>query len=324
MSTAQVLSLYQPIREDLLQVREDIRSASAVDFPELSEILGHVLNSTGKGTRPAITILASKFHPHDEQLPKFMASAVELLHIATLVHDDTVDKAAIRRGKATVSSLWGENAAVLVGDYLFAKSATCVCSTENVRVIRIFSETIMHLASGELKERFSAYDWTADRDQYWDRIRQKTASLFTTSAETGAILSGASETIIDAFHTYGHSLGMAFQIVDDILDFQGTESEVGKPVGNDLAQGVLTLPAILLQERYPNDNPIKALFQNPSDEGALKRAVEMIHNSSVIDDSYDVAQDFCSTARKALEGLPDNPYRRSLTELLSYILERKK
>jgi geranylgeranyl pyrophosphate synthase len=287
-------------------------------------MLDHILDSIGKGTRPAITLLASKFHPHDPQPPILMASAVELLHLATLIHDDTVDNADIRRGRPTVSSRWGEKMAVLLGDYVFAKSATLVCATQDIRVVRIFSETIMDLSSGELKERFAAYDWTVGKEQYWDRISQKTASLFCTAAKTGAILSGASESVVETFHTYGHSLGMAFQIVDDILDFQGTESEVGKPVGSDLAQGVLTLPAILLQEKYPQDNPIKELFENQGRKDSLEKAVEMINSSSVIDDSYATALEYCSQARKALEPLPDNVYRRSLMELPAYVLERKK
>ncbi|MFQ5873808.1 MAG: polyprenyl synthetase family protein [Dehalococcoidia bacterium] len=321
---ATLLPLYEPIKEELLQVREQLRSVKRVDFPDLAEMLNHILDSSGKGTRPAITILASKFHPHDPQPLILMASAVELLHIATLIHDDTVDKAAIRRGRPTVSSRWGENIAVLVGDYVFAKSATFVCATENLRVIQLFSETITDLSSGELMERLNSYDWTVDRDRYLERIAQKTASLFTTTSESGAILSGTSEATVQALRTYGRSLGMAFQIVDDILDFQGTESEVGKPVSRDLAQGTLTLPSILLMEQFPNDNPIRGIFENRDDGEGLKRALEMINNSSVIQDSYEIALKFCSQARKALEPLPDNQYRRSLMELPSYVLERKR
>ena len=235
MPSAKSLSIYKPIREELNLVRSDLVAIAEEDFPGLAAMLAHALKSIGKGTRPAITILSSKFHDHDPASPRLMACAVELLHIATLVHDDTIDKAAIRRGKPTISNLWGDNAAVLVGDYLFAKSATFVCATENVRVIRLFSETIMYLSRGELQERLGAFDWTTGRDDYYERIRQKTASLFTTAAESGAILSGAPEDTVERFHTFGYCLGMAFQIIDDILDFQGTEKEIGKPVGADLA-----------------------------------------------------------------------------------------
>ena len=324
MSMAPVIPMYEPIKEELLLVRRELESATKVDFPDLGEMLGHILDGGGKATRPAITILASKFYPHEPRLPILMASAVEMLHIATLIHDDTVDKAEIRRGRPTISSRWDDNVAVLLGDYVFAKSATLVCATQNVRVIRLFSETIMDLSSGELRERFSAYDWTLDREQYWQRIDLKTASLFSTAAQSGAILGGAPESVVEAFRTYGDSLGMAFQIVDDILDFQGTESEIGKPVGSDLVQGVLTLPSILLKEQYPNDTPIKELFQDPQNKNHLDRVVQMIHSSSVIDDSLSIATDYCNQARKALEILPENTYRDSLMELPSYVLERKR
>ncbi len=323
MPPAKALSIYEPIKEELALVRSDLESISEEDFPGLSAMLAHALKSIGKGTRPAVTILSSKFHDHDPALPRLMACAVELLHVATLVHDDTIDRAAIRRGQPTISNLWGDHAAVLVGDYLFAKSATFVCATENVRVIRLFSETIMYLSRGELQERLGAYDWTTGRGDYYQRIRQKTASLFTTAAESGAILSGAPEETVTRFHIFGYCLGMAFQIIDDILDFQGTESEVGKPVGADLAQGVLTLPAILLQERYPEEDPVKAIFQSRGDERPLRRALEMINNSSVIEDAYAVATDFCRQAEEALSPLPDTPYRRALMELPPYVLVRK-
>lgn len=321
------LSLYEQIQDELEAVEEKlsvIGSQSSVAEPSLlMELLGHVLEAPGKRTRPAITILASKLHPHDHDLPLIMAAAVELLHIATLIHDDTVDNSAVRRGKATVSNKWGENVAILLGDYVFATSATLVCDTNNVRVIRRFSETIMELSSGELSEISSAYKWNIPRESYWQRIYDKTASLFSTAAESGAVLSGAPESLVQSLKSYGYNLGMAFQIVDDILDFQGTEEEIGKPVGNDLLQGTITLPSILLMERYPDDNPIKSFFENVEADGNLKRAVEMIQNSDIIPQSYAVAADLCHKATQALEALPDSSYKRSLADLAAYVMERR-
>ena len=293
--------------------------------PELLDgILGHVLEAPGKRTRPAITILASRFHPHEHDLPQIMATAVELLHIATLVHDDTVDNSPVRRGRATVSSRWGKNVAVLVGDYVFATSATFVCDTRNVRVIRRFSETIMELSKGELSEIFAAFDPGFSRDLYWKRIYEKTASLFCTAAESGAILSGGPEELIQRLKSYGHNLGMAFQIVDDILDFQGTEAEIGKPVGNDLLQGTLTLPTLLLMEKYPNDNPVARLFRDGDTDGHLERAVEMVQNSDIIPQAASIASEFHRRAVESLEPLPDTEYKRSLVELAAYVMERRR
>ena len=162
----QAVSIYEPVQEGLDSVKEKLRRLVDPSPLDMAELLDHVLETTGKRVRPAITLLASRFHPHDERVIEIMATAIELLHIATLVHDDTVDNADMRRGKATVSRQWGRNAAVLLGDYIFATSATFVCDTGNIRVIRRFSETIMELSSGELLEMALTYNSGQSRTQY--------------------------------------------------------------------------------------------------------------------------------------------------------------
>jgi octaprenyl-diphosphate synthase len=291
-------------------------------MPHLEPLLGYALASGGKRVRPAITLLASEFYPHDPENPVIMAVAIELLHLATLIHDDTVDNSKLRRGKATISNLWGKHVAVLFGDYVFATSATFVCDTGNVRVIRRFSETIMELASGELIEYFNTYNSQQARDLYNERIYRKTASLFCTAAESGAILSGAPEPQVQALRTYGYNIGMAFQVVDDLLDVQGDAAEMGKPVGNDLLQGVLTLPTIMLLERYPKNNPIEALFKDRSQNGKVQQALDMINSSSIVSDCYVVVREYCEKAIQCLDILPDCSARRSLLTLCHYISER--
>ena len=319
----QATSIYGPVQEGLDHVEDGLKGVAKLRFPFLAQLLDEVFETPGKRVRPAVTLLAANFRPHESQKTETMAKAVELLHIATLIHDDTVDNSDIRRGKATLSSLWGPNVAVLVGDYIFATSATFVCDTGDIRVVRRFSETIMELASGELQEMAEAYDSNQTMEHYLERIYYKTASLFTTAGESGAILSGASEAEVRALKDYGYNLGMAFQIVDDILDLEGTEEEVGKPVGNDLSRGIMTLPAIMAMERYPEGNPIPMIFQHRDDETHLKRAVDMIQSSSITQDAYSVAQEFCDKALKALRTLPQNPSRDSLAELVDYVLKRR-
>ena len=214
-------SIYTPIQHHLVRVEERLQGLSQTDNLYLRPLLDYVLSSGGKRIRPAITLLAAGFYPHQPENPITMAAAVELLHLATLIHDDTVDNSDLRRGKATVSSAWDRNVAVLFGDYVFATSATFVCDTGNVRVIRRFSETIMDLASGELIEYFSAFDAKQARELYDERIYRKTASLFCTAAETGALLGGAPEPQTQALLAYGYNIGMAFQVMDDLLDVQG-------------------------------------------------------------------------------------------------------
>ena len=318
----QAHSIYSPVRSQLDQVEEQLLSLADTSIPELEPLLDHALTGGGKRVRAALTLLASDLYPHDWEKPLTMAAAVELLHLATLIHDDTIDNTDLRRGKATVSSLWGKHMAVLLGDYVFAASATLVCDTDNVRVIRKFSETIMELASGEVMEYFNCYKPEQARQRYHERIYRKTASLFCTAAETGAILGNAPEPQIQQLRDYGYNVGMAFQIVDDLLDVQGDCVTLGKPVGNDLRHGVLTLPAILLLERYPQDNPIEAFFRDRTQLDQLEHALDMISDSGVVTDCFSVIRDYCVAASRSLDALPQSPARQSLDRLADYIWER--
>ena len=319
----QVQQIYEPVQPQLDQVVENMRGLAAEAGLSVDGLVEQVVDSGGKKVRPAVTLLAAGFHPYDYACPVVMATAVELLHIATLIHDDTIDNSDMRRGRATISSMWGRNVAILLGDYVFATSATFVCNTDNVRVIRRFSETIMELATGELSEHFSAHDWQQTREAYETRIYKKTASLFCTAAESGAVLSGAPEETAVALKSYGYYLGMAFQIMDDILDFQGTEAELGKPVGNDLLQGILTLPALLFLERYPNDPVVRRLAAGSRDQADLRQVVEMIKDSSTIADAFAVADQYRDQAVGALRNLEKNRSRRSLEELTDYVNHRR-
>ena len=300
------------------------REVGGVDLHWMVEPLKYVLESGGKRVRPAMTLLAGKFYRYNPEQMIPLATAVELFHTATLVQDDAIDKSAVRRGKPTVNNLWGEAIAVLLGDYLFAKAAELVCSTGNLRVMSIFAQTLMHISSGQLRQYMSAYDWRLDRQEYYKQIESKTAWLFSVAAQSGALISGALEEEVEAFKTYGSNLGMAFQIVDDILDFIGEEEELGKPVGSDLIQGTLTLPAILLMEQHPDETIIKEIFEKRGDRAGVERVIEMIRNSSIVEDCYQIAADFCAQACLALDGLPDNACRKSLFDLADYVIERRK
>lgn len=315
--------IYEPVQNDLTRVESNFHHIAQSNQVQMDEFLTHVLPKPGKRIRPAITLLSSRFHPNTGEIPIVMATSVELLHIASLIHDDSIDRSSLRHGAPTISNLWGHSTAVLVGDYLFATAAIWACDTGSIRVLRRFSETIQELSVGELMESHSAFDLNSTYKHYWERTYNKTASLFRTAAQTGAILSGVEEEHIQNLTEYGRNLGMAFQIVDDILDFEGTEDQLGKPVGADLLQGTLTLPAILLMERYPDDNPVPALFRGENTEANSKRAVEMIQNSSIIADSNKFAAEFCDKAVLSLSSLAETRERRSLEELASYILDRK-
>jgi len=196
--------------------------------------------------------------------------------------------------------------------------------TGNLRVVRLFSQTLATISIGELDQAFNAFNLEQTREHYLDRVAKKTASPFVLATESGAILSQASERSVEVLREYGYNLGIAFQIVDDILDFTGTEEELGKPVGSDLAQGTLTLPAMLLLERYAEDNPIRRFFQNRGDVDNKNRVIDMIRNSTIVQECYDFAANYCTRACQNLNLLPENASRQALMNLADYIVIRKK
>lgn len=322
--------IYTPVSRELEQVFEAIVGVAEeeAEHPaELEDRLAHVLAAPGKRIRPAITLLTARLwgRTPDERTIK-MATAVELLHIATLIHDDTVDSADTRRGHATASNLWGGNVAVLLGDYVFATSAKFVCDTHSIRLIRRFAETIAELSRGELHEVLRAWQSGTTREQYFTRIYDKTASLFATSAESGAVLGEADEESIDRLRDYGYNLGMAYQVFDDLLDYESTTEELGKPACHDLAEGVMTLPSIIAYENGGARDEIEALFETPEGERAepLQRAVEAISRSGALDQARAVADDFARRSYDALAGMPPSQSLDSLVELARYASNRRR
>lgn len=317
-------TIYEPVQKDLVKVDKSLRSVSKVDFPWLAEMLDYSLTGGGKKIRPALTLLAGKFYNYNLSYLLPMATAVELMHTATLVHDDAIDNSLVRRGRPTINKVWGEDKAVLLGDYMFAKAGEIAATTQNLRVIKRFAQTIMTISSGELNQAITSFSLEQTRQHYFQRISSKTASLFSLATESGAILSQAPESSTNMLSEYGYNLGIAFQIVDDIFDFTSTEKELGKPIGSDLAQGTLTLPAMLLLERYPEDNPVKRLFQNKNEPENIKLAIELVRNSSIIHECYKIASDYCSKACDNLKLLPDNASRQALADLANYVISRRR
>ncbi len=316
-------AVYAPIQRDLETVERSLQEIADSEFPLLSQLLAYTLKNGGKRIRPALTLLAGKFHVYDLSLLIPMAAAIELLHTATLVHDDIVDNSPVRRGRPTVSHAWGGNRALLLGDYLFAKAGSLAASTGNLRVIKLFSQTLMTISGGELKQTGITFDLGHAREYYFDWISAKTACLFSTATESGAVLSQAPEDTIEAVRDYGYNIGMAFQIVDDVLDFVGTADELGKPVGSDLREGALTLPSILFTQVYPEDTLIRKAIEE-RDQESVGLAVERINNSPVINECLSIASEYCSRAVRVVEKLEDNEARRALLALAAYIIERRK
>ena len=315
-------ALYGAVQEDLSLVEDVFESLKHGDYGPLGDMLDIVLSGGGKLLRPALALLSSRFGHYDLDLLVPLAASVELLHTATLVHDDVIDQASTRRGRPTVNSSFHNSTTVMLGDYLFAHAADQVVKTDNLRVVRLFSDTLMIMAKGEIRQDLTAYDSRQTIRDYLQRIGGKTASLFATACEGGAIVSGQPDPWTQAFHDYGYNFGMAFQVVDDILDFTGDPDAMGKPVGSDLMQGTLTLPSLLLMDRSPKSNPVQKYFARPSRE-RLAEAVQAVLDSGVIEESYEMARDFSRRANDALDVLPDLEDRETLRDLTDYILDRR-
>jgi octaprenyl-diphosphate synthase len=313
--------IYAPIQADLNKVKDTLMSISEMDFAWLAQQLSHVVKGTGKGIRPALTLLSGKSFEYDLTYLLPMGVSVELMHTATLVHDDAIDKSDTRRGQRTINSIWGDEIAILMGDYLFAKAGEFVSDTQTPRVIKLFSQTLGTISRGEIIQWRAAFNPDQAREDYFHRIYGKTASLFSLSTQSGAILGKAPEESVVIMKEYGDNLGIAFQIVDDILDFTSTEEAMGKPVGSDLTQGTLTLPAMLLMERYPEDNPIRQFFKT-RDKKHVVRAIQMVLNSEIVKDCYEVAREYCSRACCNLKSLPKPESRKSLLELAEFIIRQ--
>ncbi len=314
--------MYGAAQEDLELVEGVFELLKRVDYGPLGEMLEMVLGGGGKLLRPALALLSGRFGEYNLDLLIPLAASVELLHTATLVHDDVIDAASTRRGRPTINSSFHNATTVMLGDYLFAHAADQVVRTRSLPVVQLFSETLMTMAKGEIRQDLAAYDSRQTIRDYLGRIGGKTASLFATACEGGALVSKASDETRIALREFGYNLGMAFQVVDDILDFTGDEELMGKPVGSDLMQGTLTLPALLLMERQPKSNPVEKYFARPSQE-KLAAAVAMIRDSGIADESYEMARDFCRRAVEAIDPLPDNADRETLVDLAEYILERR-
>jgi octaprenyl-diphosphate synthase len=316
---------YSLVQPGLSGVEKDFKGLvdSQHEFPEMQKMLRQVLVG-GKVVRPTLTLLCGSFYNYDLALLQPMATCTELMHIATLVHDDAIDSADTRRGNATINSIWGMDLAILVGDFLFARAGEMAARTGNIRVVSLFSRTLGIIARGEVKQALASFKLDQTFEQYIERVAAKTAALFTLATESGSVLSGAPETSAQILHDYGYNMGIAFQIVDDILDFVGSAKEVGKPVGADLAQGTVTLPAQKLLQRYPRDNPLLKIARKEDLDENIKKVIEMIRGSDIIDECYKLAEDYCKVACRDLGKLPDKPAREALVALADYVVKRKK
>ncbi len=323
-----IAALLRPLNSHLQQVEAILEEASRLEFQPVGEAVINLLRAGGKRLRPAVLITSAMFGRFDPDKVYPSAAAIELLHTATLVHDDTLDGSSMRRGVPTLNSLASDGVAILIGDYLFARAAILSTRARDVRAVEIFAETLATICHGELDQLFDIHGWDRGIEGYHRRIYSKTASLFAAAAEIGAVIASLDEALVGPLRRYGTNLGMAFQIVDDLLDLSPSHV-TGKPAGNDLRQGTVTLPTMLFlrSEQVPEDEKefVKDVLagRRRSDDD-VHQAVQLVAMSSAVQETRREAFGFVEKARADLLNLPRGEARTILDGLLDYAVSRSR
>lgn len=290
--------------------------------PDLRTAFENLLAAGGKRVRPMLVLLTGNMLGADPERLITLAAAIEMLHTATLVHDDLIDGSLMRRGNATLNANWSPAATVLTGDFVFARAAKLAAETGSLTVMEEFAETLAIMVNGELTQMFDSRG-LADRENYYQRIYAKTGSLFELSTHGAAIISSVDTDTVTKIRIFGRELGTAFQIVDDILDFTGEQVTVGKPVGSDLLQGLITLPALYYIESHPSDENVKALLNGHyHNRKQMSMLVESIRNSEAIQHSLIEAKNYATRALQSLNGQPQSEERKALADLAKYVTNR--
>ena len=321
--TTSTISLFAAIENDLDILHENLRNLVGARHPILYAAAEYLFKAKGKKLRPAIVLLVSRATATaGEMSPRHwrLAEITEMIHTASLVHDDVVDESELRRGMPTVHDRFGNRVAVLAGDFLFAQSSWYLANLDSLEVVKLLSQTIMDLAEGEIQQGLSQFDPTLSIEAYLEKSYCKTASLIANSSKAAGILSDVSPDLAQELYFYGRHLGLAFQIVDDILDFTSSAATLGKPAGSDLKSGNLTAPVLYALEEKPHLQ--EAIAQEFEEEGSLEEALEIVVQSRGIERSRELAQHHSHLATQHISALPPSPSRETLIGLTDYVLSR--
>jgi all-trans-nonaprenyl-diphosphate synthase len=318
-----VAELLQPVESDLEDLLSDLRNLIGAGHPILQAAAEHLFSAGGKRLRPGIVLLLSRALDPAGALGsrhRRLAEITEMIHTASLVHDDVVDEADTRRGVATVHSRFNSRVAVLAGDFLFAQASWHLANLDNLEVVKLLSRVIMDLAEGEVRQGLFRYDTGQSLETYLEKSYCKTASLMANSARAAGVLSGLPEPQLDLLYQFGRQLGLAFQVVDDILDFTGDEVQLGKPAASDLASGTLTAPVLYAMEQQPL---LAVLIEREFSElEDLPQALALVRQSNGIQRSRQLAEGFARQAGECLAFLPLSESRKALLALPDFVLSR--
>lgn len=316
--------IFNSISKELAIVEEQLLHSIDTDLVMLDNSATHLIKAGGKRLRPAFVLLAAKLFSDSVQQAIPLAVALEMVHMASLVHDDVIDKSELRRGQPTVKSKWGNRVSIYTGNYILAKSLCLIAGYQRSDILDVLADASMRICEGEIKQMRSCYNIHQGLKDYLHRIERKTALLISVSCQLGAMTMNAADAEVMALKRYGYYLGMAFQVTDDILDLVATEEILGKPVGSDIRQGVITLPALYALKYGPHREELGQMLASP--EECCQRADEiiaLITESDGIDYAYYVSNRFTAKAMQQLEHLPDMPGKDSLIAIAAFISGRE-
>ena len=305
-----------------LLIRERMASEHA---PRIPQVTAHLIEAGGKRLRPMLTLAAARLCGYTGPFHVHLAAAVEFIHTATLLHDDVVDESAQRRGRPTANLLWDNKSSVLVGDYLFARAFQLMTEPGQIRVLNILANASATIAEGEVLQLTAAQDLATTEDIYLKVVRGKTAALFSAATEVGGVVAAAPEAAVQALFTYGDALGIAFQIADDLLDYGGTASVIGKNTGDDFRERKLTLPLIKAVAKADAEERafwVRVIEKGDQRDGDLEHALAIMTRHGALEAARADAMAWADRARAALAALPDHPLRQVLDELSAYVVSR--
>jgi octaprenyl-diphosphate synthase len=314
------------LAEDLKATNSLIRERMASKHaPRIPEVTAHLVEAGGKRLRPMLTLAAARLCGYEGPYHVHLAATVEFIHTATLLHDDVVDESQQRRGRPTANLLWDNQSSVLVGDYLFARSFQLMTEPGSMRVMRILSNAAATIAEGEVLQLTAAQNLATDEEVYLQVVRGKTAALFSAATEVGGVIAGAADDQVQALFDYGDALGIAFQIVDDLLDYQGEAEATGKNVGDDFRERKLTLPVIKAVARADAEERafwVRTIERGRQEEGDLAQALALLARHDTLEETRQEAIAWATRAKAALAPLPDHELREMLTDLADYVVAR--
>ena len=324
MTTATHSNPLALIADDMQAVDRVIAQRLTTSVPLIGQISHYIIAAGGKRLRPALLLMVSNALGDSNPVKHNLAAVVELIHTATLLHDDVVDESTRRRGRPTANESFGNPASVLVGDFLHTRSFQMMVEAGNMRILQVLSDATNIIAEGEVQQLINTHDASLDEAGYLHVIRSKTAKLFEASTQIAAILAGASAEVESACATYGQALGTAFQIIDDVLDYDGDAQEMGKNLGDDLREGKCTLPLIIAMQRADAQDAliVRQAIENGSTE-QLQSILQIVKATGALDATRQAAHDEAVRAMDALAHLPSNSYTQAMKDLASQLLLRR-